>query len=82
MTTVLSSKGQLVLPVEFRREDDVRSGERFAIERLGRGEYRLTRIEARRNRGLVALLGACPVKGAFQPADRLETTDDIWKRRR
>ena len=82
MTTVLSSKGQLVLPVEFRREDDIRSGERFAIERLGRGEYRLTRIEARRNRGLVALLGACPVKGAFQPADRSETTDDIWKRRR
>jgi bifunctional DNA-binding transcriptional regulator/antitoxin component of YhaV-PrlF toxin-antitoxin module len=82
MTTVLSSKGQLVLPAELRREDDVRPGERFAIERLGRGEYRLTRVAPRRNAGLVNLLLACPAKGLFQPLDRSETTDDIWGARR
>jgi len=82
MTTVLSSKGQLVLPAELRREDDVRPGERFAIERLGRGEYRLTRVASARNAGLVKLLLACPAKGRFQPLDRTETTDDLWKARR
>jgi AbrB family looped-hinge helix DNA binding protein len=74
MTTTMSSKGQVVLPAELRQRDDIRPGERFDIERVERGEYRLTR---RRNAGLVRLLLACPVKGRFRPMDRSETTDDV-----
>ena len=77
MTTVVSSKGQVVLPAELRRHDDIRPGERFEIERVDRGEYRLTRTTRRRNAGLVDLLLACPVKGRFIPLDRTESTDDV-----
>jgi AbrB family looped-hinge helix DNA binding protein len=77
MTTVVSSKGQVVLPAELRRHDDIRPGERFEIERVDRGEYRLTRATRRRNAGLISLLLACPVKGRFIPLDRTESTDDV-----
>ena len=77
MTTILSSKGQVVLPAELRRQDDIRTGERFEIERIERGEYRLTRMTRRRNAGLVSLLLACPARGRFRPMDRGETTDDV-----
>jgi AbrB family looped-hinge helix DNA binding protein len=77
MTTTMSSRGQVVLPAELRQRDDIRPGERFDIERVERGEYRLTRLTRRRNAGLIGLLLACPVKGRFQPMDRSETTDDV-----
>jgi AbrB family looped-hinge helix DNA binding protein len=76
MKTRMSSKGQIVLPADVRRQDGLESGQEFEIVRLDRGEYRLTRTR-RRNEGLVTLLLACPVKGWFEPADRSETTDDI-----
>jgi AbrB family looped-hinge helix DNA binding protein len=75
--TTVSSKGQIVLPAEIREQDDVRPGQKFEVERIERGEYRLRRTARRRNEGLVDLLLACPVKGWFQPLDRTETTDDI-----
>jgi AbrB family looped-hinge helix DNA binding protein len=75
--TTVSSKGQIVLPAEIRRLDNVQAGQEFEVERLDRGEYRLKRSERRRNRGLVKLLLACPVKGWFEPIERTETTDDI-----
>ena len=81
MTTTLSSKGQIVLPAELRQQDDIQPGERFQVERIDRGEYRLTRLARRRNAGLVNLLLACPAKGRFRPLDRTETTDDIPTRR-
>ena len=77
MKTTVSSKGQIVLPAEIRDQDDVRPGQKFEIERIDRGEYRLRRTARRRNEGLVELLLACPVKGWFRPLDRTETTDDI-----
>jgi AbrB family looped-hinge helix DNA binding protein len=77
MKTTVSSKGQIVLPAEIREQDDVRPGQKFEVERIERGEYRLRRTARRRNEGLVELLLACPVKGWFQPLDRNETTDDI-----
>ena len=77
MKTTVSSKGQIVLPAELRQQDDVRPGQKFEIERIDRGEYRLRRKARRRNEGLVALLLACPVKGWFEPMDRSETTDDV-----
>jgi AbrB family looped-hinge helix DNA binding protein len=77
MKTTVSSKGQIVLPAELRQQDDVRPGQRFEIERIDRGEYRLRRTARRRNEGLVDLLLTCPAKGWFEPMDRTETTDDI-----
>ncbi len=77
MRTTVSSKGQIVLPAEIRQQDDVRPGQKFEIERIDRGEYRLKRTARRRNEGLVELLLACPVKGWFEPMERTETTDNI-----
>ena len=77
MKTTISSKGQVVLPAELRRQDGIKPGQEFEIDRIDRGEYRLKRKGRRRNEGLVRLLLACPVKGWFRPLDRSETTDDI-----
>ena len=77
MTTTVSSKGQIVLPAEIRQQDDVKPGQKFEVERIERGEYRLKRKSRRRNEGLVKLLLACPVKGWFKPLPFTETTDDI-----
>jgi AbrB family looped-hinge helix DNA binding protein len=76
MRTTVSTKGQIILPAELRREDRIEPGQEFDIERVDRGEYRLKR-RTTRNEGLVRLLLACPVKGWFQPLDRTETTDDV-----
>lgn len=77
MTTTVSSKGQIVLPADIRRQDGIKPGQEFEIERIDEGEYLLKRTRRRRNLGLVKLLLACPVKGWFQSAERTETTDDI-----
>jgi len=75
--TTVSTKGQIILPAEFRLRDRIEPGQEFEVERIDRGEYRLKRKEPRRNEGLVELLLACPVKGWFKPMDRSETTADI-----
>ena len=77
MTTTISTKGQIVLPAEIRRQDGIEPGQEFEFERIDRGEYLLKRKRRRRNEGLVELLLACPVKGWFKPLDRAETTADI-----
>jgi AbrB family looped-hinge helix DNA binding protein len=77
MKTTISTKGQIILPAEFRQRDGIEPGQEFEVERVDRGEYRLKRMTRQRNEGLVKLLLACPVKGWFEPMDRRETTDDI-----
>ena len=77
MKTTVSTKGQIILPAEIRQRDGIESGQEFEVERIDRGEYRLKRKERRRNKGLVKLLLACPVKGWFEPVDRKETTDNF-----
>jgi AbrB family looped-hinge helix DNA binding protein len=77
MKTTVSSKGQIVLPAEIRKQDGIETGQEFEVERLDRGEYLLKRKERRRNEGLVKLLLACPAKGWFRPMDRTETNDDL-----
>ncbi len=77
MKTTVSTKGQIILPVEIRQQDGIEPGQEFEVERIDCGEYRLKRKERRRNEGLVKLLLACPVKGWFKPMDRTETTADI-----
>lgn len=72
----MSSKGQIVLPAEVRRQDKVRPGQEFEIERLDRGDYRLVRRASRPNQGVVDWLLACPEKGFFVPVES-ESTDSL-----
>lgn len=67
MKSTVSSKGQIVLPAELRRQDGIEPGQTFAIERLDHGEYRLVRDEPPKNQGLVDTLLACPEKDWFEP---------------
>jgi AbrB family looped-hinge helix DNA binding protein len=77
VTTRVSTKGQIVLPVEIRKLDRIAPGQEFEVERIENGQYRLTRKARRHNEGLVKLLLACPAKGWFKPLGRGETIDDI-----
>ena len=74
--TVVSSKGQIVLPAEFRHADRIEPGQEFDIERLDRGDYRLVRRAAPPNEGAVDWLLSCPQKGFFIPVDS-ESTDTL-----
>jgi AbrB family looped-hinge helix DNA binding protein len=76
MKTTVSSKGQIVLPAEFRQMDRIEAGQEFDIERLDRGEYRLIRRAASPNDGAVDWLLACPEKGYFVPVES-ESTDTL-----
>lgn len=67
MKTVISTKGQLVLPAELRKRDGVVRGQEFDVERLGPGVYRLARRGEPENSGLVDLLLSCPEKDWFAP---------------
>jgi len=76
MRTTMSSKGQIVLPVEIRKRDGIHPGQAFEVERINRGEYLLKRVRPR-GEGLVDWLLNCPEKDWFQPFERTETTDQI-----
>jgi AbrB family looped-hinge helix DNA binding protein len=76
MVTRISSKGQVVLPAELRRQDDIEPGQEFEIERVEAGEYRLVRRGRPANHGLVDWLLACPEKGFFVPITS-ESTDTL-----
>jgi AbrB family looped-hinge helix DNA binding protein len=76
MKTTVSSKGQIVLPAQIRRQDDVESGQEFDVERVDRGEYRLVRREPPANQGLVEWLLACPEKDFFEAIDS-DSTDTL-----
>ena len=60
MKTILSSKGQIVLPAELQHEDLIEPGQKFEIDRLKRGKYRLVRRPSRAHEGPVDWLLACP----------------------
>ena len=76
MTTTVSSKGQIVLPAEIRRRDKIESGQKFEIERLDCGDYRLVRQIPASGSGLVDFLLSCPEKGWFVPVES-ESTDTL-----
>jgi AbrB family looped-hinge helix DNA binding protein len=76
MKTIVSSKGQIVLPAEIRKQDGIEAGQEFEVERLDRGEYRLKRRAAQPNEGVVDWLLACPEKGFFIPIES-ESTDTL-----
>ncbi len=76
MKTTVSSKGQIVLPAEFRQMDRIEPGQEFDVKRLERGDYRLVRRTARPNDGALDWLLACPAKGFFVSVDS-ESTDAL-----
>lgn len=75
MKTIISSKGQIVLPAELRQMDRIEPGQEFDVERIDRGDYRLRRA-APRNEGAIAWLLKCPHKDFFVPIDS-ESTDTL-----
>ncbi|MFM1919245.1 MAG: hypothetical protein RLZZ303_879 [Candidatus Hydrogenedentota bacterium] len=77
MKTSISSKGQIVIPVEFRRQDALHPGQEFEIERLESGRYLLELKSKPPNEGLLDILLSCPVKDWFEPVERTQNTDDI-----
>ena len=76
MKTTVSSKGQIVLPAEFRQMDSIEPGQEFEVERLDRGDYRLVRSVAPPNEGAIDWLLACPQKNFFVPIES-ESTDAL-----
>jgi AbrB family looped-hinge helix DNA binding protein len=76
MKTIVSTKGQIVLPAEIRKQDRIEPGQEFEVERIDRGDYRLVRRKPRPNEGLVEWLLACPEKGFFVPIES-ESTDTL-----
>jgi AbrB family looped-hinge helix DNA binding protein len=76
MKTTVSSKGQIVLPAEFRRMDRVEPGQEFDVERVDRGDLSPVRRAAPPNEGAVEWLLACPRKDFFVPIDS-ESTDAL-----
>ena len=74
--TSISTKGQIILPAQMRREDGIAPGDAFEIERIDRGEYRLIRIKPARSEGVVDWLLSCPEKDYFAPIES-ESTDDM-----
>jgi AbrB family looped-hinge helix DNA binding protein len=75
MKTTVSSKGQIVLPVELRQQDRIEPGQEFEVERLDRGDYRLRRTTPT-NEGVVDWLLACPEKDFFISIES-ESTDTL-----
>jgi AbrB family looped-hinge helix DNA binding protein len=76
LKTTISSKGQIVLPAEFRKQDRIRPGQDFDIERVEAGRYLIKRRPAGNNEGLVDWLLACPEQEWFQ-AISSESTDTL-----
>ena len=76
MTTILSAKGMIEIPEEFRTADALKPGQRCDIERLGHGEYRVRVAEEATvpAQSWVEWLLACPEKGWFVEPDRSERT--------
>lgn len=60
MTTVLSQKGQIVLPVTVRQQLHLEPGDDFEVSVEDEDTITLRRISQPANRGLVKLLRACP----------------------
>jgi AbrB family looped-hinge helix DNA binding protein len=74
--TKVSTKGQIVLPSELRELDGIEPGQVFEVERIDRGDYRLTRRASSANEGVVDWLLSCPAKGFFVPIES-ESTDTL-----
>ena len=70
MTTVLSQKGQIVLPVLIRQELDLSPGDDFEILIEEENTITLRRVSRPPNSGLVDLLSACPASFEIPKRER------------
>ena len=75
----ISTKGQIVIPAEFRRVDAIEPGQEFEVERTEAGEYRLSLHKPPPNEGLVDWLLECPEKDYFTPIES-ESTETLGPR--
>lgn len=73
MRTTVSTRGQITIPAEIRRQDEVEAGQEFDFERVDGSVYRLVRREPPANEGIVDWLLACPEKGFFTPMESEST---------
>jgi AbrB family looped-hinge helix DNA binding protein len=76
MRTTVSSKGQIVLPAEFREQDRIEPGHQFEVERVEAGQYLLKKVPAQGG-DILSWLLACPVKGWFKPLPPSESTESL-----
>ena len=60
MTTILSQKGQIVLPASIREKLDLAPGDDFEVRIEEENTITLRRISRPANKGLADLLAACP----------------------
>ncbi len=70
MTTVLSQKGQLVLPGPVREQLKLSPGDDFEVMIEDEDTICLRRVTRPANRGLVDLLLACPGNFTVPPRER------------
>lgn len=75
MRTTVSSKGQVVLPADLRKQDKIAPGQQFDVQRVSAGEYLLKKVPDKEI-DPVAWLFSCPVKGWFEPLAS-ESTDTL-----
>jgi AbrB family looped-hinge helix DNA binding protein len=75
--TSVSSKGHIVLPAELRKQDKIRAGQKFKVERLREGSYHITRASRTTKKGWVKLWMSCPVKGPFMEL-KSPSTETLW----
>lgn len=76
MTTVLSQKGQVVLPGAVRQRMHLKAGDDFEVFVEDDDTITLRRISQPANRGLVDLLLACPVPFEI-PAREADDTEPL-----
>ena len=78
METIVSRNGRIEIPRRLLKRDDIRAGQRFFVERLGPGDYRLARRQGPGD--LVAWLRLCPDKGFFKAPEFADSTDGVTTR--
>ena len=69
MTTMLTQKGQLVLPVPVRQRLHLSPGDDFEVAIEDEDTLTLRRVSHPANRGLVDLLLACPSSFVIPPRE-------------
>ena len=76
MKTTISSHGEIAIPAELRKQDQIEPGQQFEVKRISRGEYRRVRTAVPVNDGVVEWLLACPEKNFFVPVES-KSTDGV-----